>query len=117
VSLATAATLTAGPAWVEGGDGDEDAGSLPNNAQATVGEGPLLMIFGSLDGVAGAAGEPDLHDMYFIFIDDPVNFRATTVARAATTSSGWACSATTTPAATRAATVAAPPGRAPGRAV
>ncbi|MHC4349791.1 MAG: hypothetical protein ACYS15_14830 [Planctomycetota bacterium] len=80
VSLATAATLTAGPAWVEGGDGDEDAGSLPNNAQATVGEGPLLMIFGSLDGVAGAAGEPDLHDMYFIFIDDPVNFRATTVA-------------------------------------
>jgi hypothetical protein len=83
VTLLTAATATAGPAWVEGGDGGDDAGALPNSAQATVGEGELMMIIGGLDGldgIVGDTGEPDLHDMYFIFIDDPVNFRATTVA-------------------------------------
>ena len=83
VTLMMAATATAGPAWVEGGDGGDDAGSLPNSAQATVGEGQLSFIIGGLnglDGIADATGEPDLHDMYFIFIDDPVNFRATTVA-------------------------------------
>jgi hypothetical protein len=76
--LVAAATVTAGPAWVE--PDDDDAGSLPAGAQVTVGEGDLVMIIGSLDGVSGVTGESDLHDMFFIFIDDPENFRATTVA-------------------------------------
>ncbi|MHC4210422.1 MAG: hypothetical protein ACYSWT_11980 [Planctomycetota bacterium] len=82
VTLAAAAAATAGPAWVEGGGGDADAGSLPAGAQTTVGEGPLVMIIGNLNGLnAGmqGAGDPDLHDMYFIFIDDPANFCAKTV--------------------------------------
>jgi hypothetical protein len=80
VTLVMAATATAGPAWVEGGGDGDDAGLLPNSAQPTVGEGELKFIIGSLDAIGGATGEPDLHDMYFIFIDDPDNFRATTVA-------------------------------------
>jgi len=64
VTLVIAATATAGPAWVEGGEGGDDAGALPNSAQATVGEGELMFIIGGLDGLAGAAGVPDLHDMY-----------------------------------------------------
>ncbi|MHC4217686.1 MAG: hypothetical protein ACYSU7_04435, partial [Planctomycetota bacterium] len=72
------AMATAGPAWVE--PGDDDAGSLPAIAQPTVGDGPLAAIIGTLDGLSPATGEPDLHDMFFIFIDDPDNFRATTVA-------------------------------------
>jgi hypothetical protein len=82
ISLLALMTLTmstaAGPAWVEGGDGDDDAGSLPEDAQATVGPGILITISGTLAGPAGATGVDDFEDMYLIRIDDPDNFSATT---------------------------------------
>jgi hypothetical protein len=78
VLLACVVVATAGPAWVEGGGDDDDAGSLPNNAQITVGGLVLLTISGSLDGVAAANGVDDFEDMYLIRIDDPGSFSATT---------------------------------------
>jgi hypothetical protein len=76
--LGCAVVATAGPAWVEGGDGDDDAGSLPGNAQVTVGGAVMLTISGSLDGAAAANGVADFEDMYVIQIDDPDSFSATT---------------------------------------
>jgi hypothetical protein len=60
-----------GPEWVEGGD----AGRLPNNAQNTTGEGPMLGVRGTLGGTGLGLDEVD---MYFINIVDPKNFRVTT---------------------------------------
>jgi len=66
---------TDGPEWVEGSLGTGDAGSLPGNAQNTSGSGPM-------SGISGGLGTPltgaDFEDMFWIFIDDPQNFRATT---------------------------------------
>jgi hypothetical protein len=76
--LAAAAMATAGPAWVEGGAGDSDAGSLPGSAQNTQGSGPMMFIEGSLDGTTGATGEGDFEDMYVINILEPTLFCATT---------------------------------------
>ncbi|MHC4210011.1 MAG: hypothetical protein ACYSWT_09905 [Planctomycetota bacterium] len=76
--LAAAAMATAGPAWVEGGGGDSDAGSLPPSAQNTQGSGPMAFISGNLDGTTGATGEGDFEDMYVINILDPATFCATT---------------------------------------
>jgi hypothetical protein len=76
--LGLVVVATAGPAWVEGGDGDDDAGSLPDNAQITVGGAVMLTISGTLEGVAAATGVPDFEDMYVIQIDDPESFSATT---------------------------------------
>ncbi|MHC5006537.1 MAG: dockerin type I domain-containing protein [Planctomycetota bacterium] len=78
ILLASAMPAAAGPAWVEGGDGDDDAGALPQDAQATAGPGTLITISGSLAGAAGAAGVDDFEDMYVIRIDDPASFSATT---------------------------------------
>jgi hypothetical protein len=64
-----------GPEWVEGSNGTGDAGDLPGNSQNTSGEGPML-------GLRGGLGSPldggDTEDMYWIFIEDPKIFRATT---------------------------------------
>lgn len=61
------ATVAYGGGWTEQGD----AGDLPGSAQITNGSGPLLSITGSTGGGDGV-------DMYAIFIDDPVNFIAST---------------------------------------
>ncbi|MHC4416773.1 MAG: hypothetical protein ACYS0G_16000 [Planctomycetota bacterium] len=74
--LATTVMATAGPAWVE--PDDDDAGSLPEEAQVTSGGDLLITISGSLDGDVGAAGQPDFEDMFLIRIVDPLNFSATT---------------------------------------
>jgi hypothetical protein len=76
--LGCAVVATAGPAWVEGGGDDEDAGSLPGNAQITIGGAVMLTISGTLEGDAAASGVPDFEDMYLIRIDDPGSFSATT---------------------------------------
>jgi hypothetical protein len=66
---------TDGPEWVEGSLGSGDSGSLPGDAQNTVGKG-------SMSGISGGLGTPlsgaDFEDMYWIFINDPQSFRATT---------------------------------------
>ncbi len=69
------AAQTDGPEWVEGSNGTGDAGSLPSTSQNTSGEGPMTGIRGGLNSGIGAN---DFEDMYWIFINDPENFRATT---------------------------------------
>lgn len=56
-----------------------DAGAFVPGAQETTGVGPLTAIVGQLDGAADL-GLPDIQDMYAIFVSDPANFSATTVA-------------------------------------
>src|SRR5687768_16896364 len=70
VAMTSSAQLD-GPEWVEEGD----AGSNPGNAQNTTGEGPLLALRGSL---GSGLGGGDFEDMYWIFIEEPRDFRATT---------------------------------------
>ena len=68
----------AGPEWLEDKDGGEDAGRVPNDAQVTEGDEPVLTkIEGSLDGPA-LAGLGDIEDMYLIRIIDPQDFSAST---------------------------------------
>jgi len=77
-ALGVAPMAWAGPEWVE----QDDAGRLPGDAQSTVGSGSVSKIRGTLTGnplVNGVLGESDFHDMYVIFIADPVNFTAQTV--------------------------------------
>ena len=62
-----------GPEWKENGD----AGSLPNDAQVTIGNGLITAINGQLTTTA-RSGVNDFEDMYLIRIIDPMFFRATT---------------------------------------
>jgi hypothetical protein len=82
---ALTASAWAGPDWVE--PGDSDAGSSPDSAQPTTGKSPLERIHGRLGSVTPTGGptalgvpQSDFEDMFVIFIDDPSNFRATTIA-------------------------------------
>jgi len=65
IILAMAVSNTLG-GWAELGD----AGDLPDVAQAALGNGTLDSISGAL------TGEPDLGDMYLIYISDPATFSA-----------------------------------------
>lgn len=79
--LSIASTTTTGqgfrgPEWVEGAQNTGDAGSLPLDAQMTMGKGPMQGIRGSLDfGVNGF----DFEDMYVITITEPTEFRVSTL--------------------------------------
>lgn len=79
-----AATVWAGPEWVE----TTDAGSLPADAQPTLGTGtpgtPVTKITGRLGDSTvpptfGEAPAIDLHDMYILDIANPTTFYATTI--------------------------------------
>ena len=70
----SAASL-AGPEWGE----TADAGNTKDTAQTPEGVGNLGRITGRLEGNAVALGLPDFQDAYFIFVNDPENFRARTV--------------------------------------
>lgn len=80
VALAGALALPAsatGPEWVEGAD----AGATPTSAQNTTGLGPVNFIRGKLSGLETlplGGGMGDLQDVFLIYIDDPMNFSATT---------------------------------------
>jgi hypothetical protein len=77
IVAALAAPALAGPEWVEGKT-KEDAGSLPADAQITLGAGPLESIRGKLDGAANAVGFGDFQDLFVIELADPTSFQATT---------------------------------------
>lgn len=66
-----AAVALAGPVWFE----FFDAGPLPFGAQTPGGQGPLERVVGQ---TSSAAAGLDFEDMYVIFIDEPLAFRATT---------------------------------------
>lgn len=77
IAVLVAIPAVAGPAWVE--PDEDDAGSLPGDAQFTQGEGSLSTITGVLGGAGAAAGGlDDFEDMYVIRIDEPMSFTATT---------------------------------------
>lgn len=68
----------AGPEWIEAGD----AGPVPGSAQAvTGGGGPVNKITGELHGPSSMPdrGLGDYQDMYRIYINEPLMFRATTL--------------------------------------
>lgn len=74
VSLSTSAVAqTDGPEWVE----DNDAGSLPIDAQITAGNGGMQGIQGILEGGA-YPGDGDFEDMFLIRILDPAIFSVRT---------------------------------------
>lgn len=73
LSLSPAAL--AGPDWVE----ETDAGSFPGTSQSPKGVGPISSIAGAINAVMTAGGGVDMEDMYTIYIDDPVNFKAQTI--------------------------------------
>lgn len=74
-ALASAAQID-GPEWVEGGGNQGDAGSGPGDAQNTTGKGAMMGISGNLG--TALDGATDFEDMFWIFIDDPEAFLAST---------------------------------------
>jgi hypothetical protein len=83
LALSLAAPAFAGPDWKEGFITGLDAGPLPSSAEIPFNGNPfpfpLETIAGRLDGF-GLVGPGDFQDMYAIYIEDFVNFKATTVA-------------------------------------